>query len=134
MAKTVEKKLLEACHKAAEHSDMIWVCGGASNVGLIAHEAGILLTNGGNGRMCCTAAIGAGSVVHAEIALKAKRNIVINGCGNRCASKILERVGARIDYEVIVSNYIQKLPTLDISEDEVKKIAAKIVEDLKSKT
>ncbi len=131
MGGTIERRLLQACHKVAEHEGMIWVCGGASNVGQIAHEVGVLLTNDGKGRMCCTSAIGAGSIAHAEIALKAKRNIVIDGCGNRCAFKILEKVGARIDYEMVVSNYIQKIPTLDISDKEVKEIARKIVEEAK---
>ncbi len=131
MEEVVTRKLLESCHKAAEHNNMIWVCGGAANVGRIAYEVGVLLTDMDKGRMCCTSAIGAGSKAHAEIALKAMRNIVINGCGNRCASKILEGVGARIDYEVILSNYIQKIATLDVLEREVKIVAKKIIDEVR---
>jgi uncharacterized metal-binding protein len=44
------------------------------------------------------------------------KNIVINGCGNRCASKVLEKADKRIDYEIDISKYLQKVPTLDIYE------------------
>jgi len=95
-----EPRILELCHKVAEHENMIWLCDGAANVGQVGHEIGVALTNLGKGRMCCTTAVAAGSKPHLEIAERAKKNIVINGCANRCASKIFERAEKRIDYEI----------------------------------
>ncbi len=129
MERSAAEKMLEPCYRVAEHTPMIWVCGGASNVGRIAYEVGVLLTLTGRGRMCCTSAIGAGSRAHVEIALKAGKNVVINGCGNRCASRILESAGVRIDREVDVSKYVRKMSTLEVLSDDVKKIAEKVVEE-----
>ncbi|MEM3832650.1 MAG: putative zinc-binding protein [Thermoprotei archaeon] len=124
-------KILPLCYKVAEHENVIWVCDGAANVGQIGHAVGVLLTNLDKGRMCCITAVAAGSKPHLEIAEKAKRNIIINGCGNRCASKVLERAGKRIDYEIDISKYLKKVPTLDIYEADVKKIAEVVIKEAK---
>lgn len=126
-----QPKILPLCYKVAEHENVVWVCDGAANVGQIGHAVGVLLTNLDKARMCCTTAVGASSKPHLEIAEKAKRNIVINGCGNRCASKVLEKAGKRIDYEIDISKYLQKVPTLDIYEADVKKIAEAVIKEAK---
>ena len=112
-------------------ADPFWVCDGAANVGQIGHAVGVLLTNLDKARMCCTTAVAASSKPHLEIAEKAKKNIVINGCSNRCASKVMEKAGRRIDYEIDISKYLQKVPTLDIYEAGVKKIAKIVMEEAK---
>ena len=126
-----QPKILPLCYKVAEHENVIWVCDGAANVGQIGHAVGVLLTNLDKARMCCTTAVAAGSKPHLEIAEKAMKNIVINGCGNRCASKVLEKAGKRIDYEIDISKYLQKVPTLDIYEADVKKIAEVVMKEAK---
>ena len=127
----VQPKILPLCYKVAEHENVIWVCDGAANVGQIGHAVGVLLTNLDKARMCCTTAVAAGSKPHLEIAEKAMKNIVINGCGNRCASKVLEKASKRIDYEIDISKYLQKVPTLDIYEADVKKIAEVVIKEAK---
>jgi len=127
----VQPKILPLCYKVAEHENVIWVCDGAANVGQIGHAVGVLLTNMDKARMCCTTAVAAGSKPHLEIAEKAMKNIVINGCGNRCASKVLEKASKRIDYEIDISKYLQKIPTLDIYEADVKKIAEVVIKEAK---
>ncbi|MGQ9624438.1 MAG: putative zinc-binding protein [Candidatus Bathycorpusculaceae bacterium] len=124
---TVHPKILPLCYKVAEHENVIWVCDGAANVGQIGHAVGVLLTNLDKARMCCTTAVAAESKPHLEIAEEAKKNIVINGCGNRCASKVLEKAGKKIDYEIDISKYLQKVPTLDIYQADVKKIAKIVI-------
>ena len=126
-----EPKILESCYKSAEHENVVWVCDGAANVGQIGHAVGVLLTNVDKARMCCTTAVAADSKPHLEIAAKAKKNIVINGCGNRCASKVLEKAARRIDYEIDISKYLQKVPTLDIYEADVKTMAKIIIDEAK---
>jgi uncharacterized metal-binding protein len=127
----VQPKILPLCYKVAEHENVVWVCDGAANVGQIGHAVGVLLTNMDKARMCCTTAVAAGSKPHLEIAEKAMKNIVINGCGNRCASKVLEKASKRIDYEIDISKYLQKVPTLDIYEADVKKIAEVVMKEAK---
>ena len=127
--KEKEIKILEDCYKSAEHENVIWVCDGAANVGQVGQAVGVLLTNLDKGRMCCTTAVAAGSVRHLEIADKARKNIVINGCANRCASKVLEKAGKKIHYEIVISKYLQKVPTLDIYMGDVKKISEIIIKE-----
>jgi uncharacterized metal-binding protein len=124
----VQPKILPLCYKVAEHENVVWVCDGAANVGQTGQAVGVLLTNLDKARMCCTTAVAAGSKPHLDIAEKAKKNIVINGCGNRCSSKVLEKAGKRIDYEIDISKYLQKVPTLDIYQGDVKKIAEIVIE------
>jgi len=128
---TIQPKILPLCYKVAEHENVVWVCDGAANVGQIGHAVGVLLTNLDKARMCCTTAVAAGSKPHLDIAEKAKKNIAINGCGNRCASKVMEKAGKRIDYEIDISKYLQKVPTLDIYQADVKKIAEIITKEAK---
>jgi uncharacterized metal-binding protein len=116
-------KILQLCHEVADVTNMIWVCDGAANVGQIGYNVGVMLTNTGKGRICCITAVAAGSKPHIEIAKKAKKNIAINGCGNKCASKVLEKVGAKIGYEIDISKYLKKVPTLDVYEADVNQIA-----------
>jgi uncharacterized metal-binding protein len=129
--KKKEPKILEDCYKFAEHENVIWVCDGAANVGQVGQAVGVLLTNLDKGRMCCTVAVAAGSKPHLDIAERAKKNIVINGCANRCASKVLEKAGKKIHYEINISKYLQKVPTLDIYQADVKKITEVVMREAK---
>jgi uncharacterized metal-binding protein len=126
-----EPKILEDCYRSAEHENVIWVCDGAANVGQVGQAVGVLLTNLDKGRMCCTVAVAAGSKPHLDIAERAKKNIVINGCANRCASKVLEKAGKKIHYEIDISKYLLKVPTLDIYQADVKKIAEVVTKEAK---
>lgn len=128
---TTQPKILPLCYKVAEHENVLWVCDGAANVGQMGHAVGVLLTNLDKARMCCTTAVAAGSKPQLDIAEKAKKNIVINGCGNRCASKVMEKAGKRIDYEIDISRYLQKVPTLDIYQADVKEITKIVIDGAK---
>ncbi|MEM3403093.1 MAG: putative zinc-binding protein [Nitrososphaeria archaeon] len=94
--------------KSAEHENVIWVCDGAANVGQVEQATGVLLTNMDKGRMCCTTAVAAGSLRHMEIAEKARK---------------------KINYEIIISKYLQKVPTLDIYNGDIKKISEIIIKE-----
>ena len=131
---TEEKKgmenwnLLPHCGKEAEGLDIILACDGAASVGQVGHQVAVDLTNRGNGaRMCCLSAVAADSPAHVGIARKARKLIAINGCTNRCASKILEQKGIPYDYEVTISELgVKKVATLDFNRDDVVRIAEKI--------
>lgn len=123
-------KFLPLCHKEAENLDIIFTCSGAASVGEIGHEVGVLLTNAGqNARLCCTTAVAAGSEMHLDIGRRARRVIVIDGCPMKCATKVIEKAGIKIDHSFTVTDFgIAKQPTLDISDEDVLKVALEIAE------
>ncbi len=128
---------LPLCHKEAENLDIILVCDGAASVGQVGHEVGVKLNKEkpDQARMCCLSAIAAGSKIHIEIAKKAKRLIAINGCGNKCTSKILENLGIKPTYEfTIVNEGVEKVSTLDFDSADVERIAKKITEAIEAKS
>lgn len=129
-------QILPECAKDAEGLDIILTCDGASSVGQVGHEVAVKLTkeNPNSARMCCITAVGAGSKLHVEIAQKARRLIVINGCQLECASKVVRSRGIEPDYEITVAKQgVKKLPSLDFSREDVLQISERIVKDLKNK-
>jgi uncharacterized metal-binding protein len=80
--------------------------------------------------MCCLSAVAAGSRVHIDIFKNAKAVIAINGCKMKCASNILKQREIQITYEVVVaSEGVDKIPSLDFSDEEVEKISSKITRE-----
>ncbi len=128
---TTNWNLLPSCSKEAEGLDIILACDGAASVGQVGHEVAVELTQKGDGaRMCCLSAVAADSKVHVGIAKRARRLIVINGCSNRCASKILEQKNIPYTYEVTISELdVKKIPTLDFNRADVERIAKKIADE-----
>jgi len=127
-----EFRRLPACAVDAEKLDIIFACDGAASVGQVGNRVAIDLTNaGGSARMCCATAVGAGSEQHVNIGKRARRVIVINGCANRCASKIMEQHGVDVDHEYVIAKMgVSKVPTLDFNEADVTRIAAQIAEEV----
>ena len=123
---------LPVCAVDAEKLDIIFPCDGAASVGQVGNQVAIELTNaGGSARMCCTTAVGAGSEQHVGIGKRARRVIVINGCANRCASKIMEQRGVEVDHEYVIAKMgVGKVPTLDFDEVDVARIAAQIAQEV----
>jgi len=129
---TEEKvKLLPVCAKDPENLDIILTCDGAASVGQVGNNVAIDLTNSHEkARMCCMVAVAAESKAHVDIAKRARKLIVINGCPNRCASKVLEKLGIKYHYEAIIANEgVKKIPTLDFDKADVKRIAKKIAKE-----
>lgn len=123
---------LPLCAVDAEKLDIIFPCDGAASVGQVGNHVAIGLTNSGeSARMCCTSAVASGSEQHVGIGNRARRVIVINGCANRCASKIMELRGIEVDYEYVIAKMgVSKKPTLDFSEADVERISAQIAQDV----
>lgn len=127
-----EFRRLPVCVVDAEKLDIIFACDGAASVGQVGNQVGIELTNaGGSARMCCTVAVGAGSEQHVGIGKRAQRVIVINGCANRCASKIMEQRGVNVEHEYVIAKMgVTKRPTLDFDEADAKRIAHQIAQEI----
>jgi len=124
-------RLLPLCAKEAENLDIILTCDGAASVGQVGNQVAIELTNSHEtARMCCMVAIAAESKPHVDIAKRARKLIVINGCANRCASKVLEKLEIPYSYETIIAKEgVEKIPTLDFDTADVKRIAEKIAKE-----
>lgn len=125
------KKILPVCGKEAENLDIILTCDGAASVGQVGNQVAIELTKSHEGaRMCCMVAIAAESKAHVDIAKRARKLIVINGCANRCASKVLEKLEIPYQYEVVIAKEgVDKVPTLDFDMADVERIAKKIAKE-----
>jgi len=113
-------------------ADIILACDGAASVGQVGHEVAVKLTKEiEKARMCCLSAVAAESKPHVAIAQKARKLIVINGCANECASKILQKLNIEPSYEIVIAKEgVDKKPTLDFDEEDVERIAAKIEQDV----
>jgi len=124
-------RLLPVCAKEAENLDIILACDGAASVGQVGHAVAVELTNSREAaRMCCVTAIAAESKMHLDIAKRARKLIIINGCANRCASKVLERLQIPYGYETVIAQEgVQKVSTLDFDAADVKRIAEKIAKE-----
>ena len=123
---------MPACSKEAKGLDIVLACDGAASVGQVGHKVAVKLTKETDGaRMCCITAIGAESKPHVQIAKDARKLVVINGCQNRCATKVLEKVGLKPSYEItIAEEAVDKVPTLDFDEADVDRIANKVTDEV----
>jgi uncharacterized metal-binding protein len=121
-------RLLPLCAKEAENLNIILACDGAASVGQVGNQVAIELTNSNQAaRMCCMTAVAAESKAHVGIAQRARKLIVINGCANRCASKVLEKLGIPYGHETVIAEEgVKKVPTLDFDMADVERIAQKI--------
>jgi uncharacterized metal-binding protein len=129
-------QLLPGCSEHAKDLIIVATCDGASSTGQIGNEVARKLTKTFPNivRMCCLSAVASGSKLHQNIFENAKAVIAINGCQLMCASNVLKQKGIKITYEIVVAKEgVNKLPSLDFSEEDVTKIANKIVEDFLSK-
>lgn len=125
-------QLLPVCTKDAEGLDIILACDGAASVGQVGHEVAVKLTREvERARMCCITAIAADSKPHVGIAKRARKLIVINGCQNVCASKILKRLKIEPSYEITIAKEgVSKKPTLDFDDEDVERISKKIADEV----
>jgi len=129
-------QLLPACSQYAKDLIIVATCDGASSTGQIGNEVARRLTKKFPNivRMCCLSALASGSQLYQNIFENAKAVIAINGCQLMCASNVLKQKGIKITYEIVVAKEgVNKLPSLDFSEEDVTKIANKTVEDFLSK-
>ena len=83
---------------------LIFPCSGGSNVGQIANEAGVKLTQSGTGNYFCLAGIGGHISGMIESTKAGKMLVAIDGCPVACAKKTLEHAGFNIDEYIQVTD------------------------------
>jgi len=107
---------------------LIFSCSGGSNVGQIANQAGVKLTQDGIGRFFCLAGIGGHVSGMIESTKGGKMLIAIDGCPVACAKKTLEHTGFNIDeYVEITSMGIEKNHDLNLNTSDVEKVTNHLV-------
>jgi uncharacterized metal-binding protein len=103
---------------------LIFSCSGGSNVGQIANEAGVKLTQSGMGKFFCLAGIGGHVSGMIESTKAGKMLVAIDGCQVACAKKTLEHSGFNIDEYVQVTDLgIEKNPNLNPNPSDAGKVA-----------
>ncbi|MFH1749009.1 MAG: putative zinc-binding protein [Planctomycetota bacterium] len=90
---------------------LIFTCAGAAHSGQVANRAGISLMQEGQGNLFCIAAVGAAIPDKLERARNAGKRVVIDGCEDHCARKIMEQANLPVDLHVDVTTLgIEKKP------------------------
>ena len=108
---------------------LIFPCSGGSNVGQIANEIAIALTEKGIGKFFCLAGIGGNVSGIVKSTEGADNIIVIDGCKLDCAKKALEEKDLKVTKHLRVTDLdILKNHNLRLKKDEVEKALKKVEE------
>jgi uncharacterized metal-binding protein len=99
------------CGCGGNGETLIFTCAGAAHSGQISNRAGIALMRQGAGNLFCIAAVGAGVAEKLARVRKAAKRVVIDGCDEHCARKIMEKARLPVDLHVDVTELgIEKNP------------------------
>jgi uncharacterized metal-binding protein len=110
-----------------EPKSVIFSCAGQSNVGQISNEAGVTLADTGRGSYACTAGIAAGVSGIVASAREAGEVIVIDGCPQECANKILRNAGIIPGQYIVVTELgIQKGPRSLRGHDDIERVVREV--------
>jgi uncharacterized metal-binding protein len=110
-----------------EPKTVIFSCAGQSNVGQISNEAGIALSDTGRGSYACTAGIAANIEGILTGAREADEVIVIDGCPQECANKILRNAGITPGQYIVVTELgIQKGPRSCRGPDDIERVVREV--------
>jgi len=119
--------LLPICHKEAGNLNILLVCGGAANVGLIGYLAATrTLTEFGEDVGIYSLPAIANKIPRQMAMVRGIPLIVIDGCHNRCASKILDQLGIHygeyINLEDLGIKKLGPFTTLKYSQENLEKV------------
>jgi uncharacterized metal-binding protein len=104
---------------------LVFPCSGGSNVGQIANQAGVKLTQDGMGRFFCLAGIGGHVSGMIESTKAGKVIVAIDGCPVACAKNTLEHAGFNIDeYVQVMELGIEKNHDLDPDPSDINKVVS----------
>jgi uncharacterized metal-binding protein len=111
---------------------LIFTCSGGSNVGQIANETAMRLSNQGIGGMSCLAGIGGHVSGFAEATREVKKVVVIDGCPVHCARKTLEHAECPVTVHVVVTDIgVQKTSDFHPDDKDIAKVENAVKEKLK---
>jgi uncharacterized metal-binding protein len=82
---------------------LIFTCAGAAYSGQVSNRAGVNLMQSGVGNLFCAAAVAAEIPEKLARARDAARRVVIDGCEDHCARKIIAGAGLPVDVHLDVA-------------------------------
>jgi uncharacterized metal-binding protein len=106
---------------------MILVCSGGSNVGQLANQAAVELTQEGFGKMYCLAGIGGHLSGFVQSARDVPRMVAVDGCPTGCAKAILEQAEVPIrSYLVLTELGIEKNKNFQLRREEIERVKSAV--------
>lgn len=102
---------------------LIFTCAGAAYCGQLANRVGVQLMQQGLGRLFCIAAVAAGIADKLVQTRQARLRLVLDGCDDQCARKVLEKTGLHPDQHVVLTGLgIEKSPAQPNMISDTKKV------------
>ncbi|MFZ5587696.1 MAG: putative zinc-binding protein [Thermodesulfobacteriota bacterium] len=98
---TTTSKTDDCC--STDGNVMLLACSGGSNVGQLANQACVELTQEGFGKMYCLAGIGGGLSGFVASAKDVPRMVVLDGCEVGCAKAIFTKAGVPLRGHVVLT-------------------------------
>jgi len=86
-----------------DRESLIFTCAGAAYSGQVANRAGVDLAQAGAGSLFCITAVAAEIPGKLDRTANAGRRIVIDGCDDHCARKVIEKAGFPVDLHVEIT-------------------------------
>jgi uncharacterized metal-binding protein len=102
---------------------MILACSGGSNVGQLANQAAVELTQEGFGKFFCLAGIGGHLSGFVQSAKDVPNLVVIDGCSVGCSKSVLENADIPLKNYLVVTNLgIEKNKDFNLMDTDVQKL------------
>jgi len=112
---------------------MILACSGGSNVGQLANQAAVELTQEGFGKMYCLAGIGGHLGGFVQSAKDVPQMVAIDGCTTCCSKTILEHAEVPIkSYLVLTDLGIEKNKDFKLKREDLNKVKEAVREACKT--
>ena len=108
---------------------MILACSGGSNVGQLANQAAVELTQEGFGKMYCLAGIGGRLSGFVQSAKDVPEMVVIDGCTTCCSKATLEHAEVPIkSYLILTDLGIEKNKNFELKKEDLKRVKEAVKE------
>lgn len=117
------------CGCSGNGETLIFTCAGAAHSGQVCNRVGVALAQEGIGNLFCVAAVGAAIPDKLERARKAGKRVVIDGCEDQCARKIIAKAGLPVDFHVDATQLgIEKKPAAPSLINDSKRVVVHVKE------
>ena len=112
---------------------MILACSGGSNVGQLANQAAVELTQEGFGKMYCLAGIGGHLGAFVQSAKDVSEIVVIDGCPTCCSKATLEHTGVPLkSYLILTDLGTEKNKDFNLKREDLNKVKEAIRQTCKT--